>query len=302
MEKSVAPFARALVPYDGSEPAQVALGYGLELARGGTALAIVTVVDETTVMAQIESDGAGYDPTPLFEALDAGGRKLLEEALERCRAANVTAETEVIHDLPVDGILTAAHERACDLIVMGTHARSGLAHAILGSTTEGVLRSSDVPVLAVRATVPDRGHTFGTALVAVDDSDPSDAALAVAAKLAACGTKLIVCHAVDTMKLYENATTFGYDPTPMADELRAEARAALERSLAHAGLTVEPANIAIVEGEAVTAILETAQERGADLIVIGSHGRRGITRLILGSVAENVVRHAPTPVLVVRKP
>lgn len=300
MEKSLSPFARALVPYDGSDPAQVAIGYALELAAGGTALTIVTVVDETTVMSQVEADSPGFDPTPLFEALDAGGRKLLDDAVQRCRSANVTPETEVIHDLPVEGILNAARAHGCDLIVMGTHARSGLAHAILGSTTEGVLRSSEIPVLTARETVPDRGHTFGTALVAVDDSDPSDAALKLAAKLAARGTKLIVCHAVDTMKLYENATTFGYDPTPMADELRGEARATIERAVANAGLTIDAANIAVVEGDPVTAILETAQERGADLIVVGSHGRRGITRLVLGSVAEDVVRNATTPVLVIK--
>jgi nucleotide-binding universal stress UspA family protein len=295
------PFTRVLVPFDGSEPAQVALGYAMELARAGAAIVVANIVDETPIITQSATTVAVYDPTPMMEALDEQARAVLGEAEASGRAARVEPVVVLIHETPVTGIVGLASKHECDLIAMGTHARSGVARAFLGSTTEGVLRASHVPVLAVRAGTPLKGMPlFRSALVAVDDSEPANAAVAVAAKVArALRSELTLCNVADTRALYDKAATYGYDPQQIADELRARARSILERASVRAALEPPP-RTEVVEGEPVAALVAEAERLAARLIVIGSHGRRGLQRLMLGSVAEHVVRRSPVPVLVVR--
>jgi len=186
---------------------------------------------------------------------------------------------------------------------MGTHARSGLARAFLGSTTEGVLRMTEAPVLAVRAgtRAGREGKLFGRAVVAVDDSDPADAAVSLAGRLReSLHTDLVPCMAVDTRHLYDMAFQYGYDATPFRGEMYAHARSVVEQSMLRARLEI-PSEVAVVEGEPVVAILQASEQHHADFLIIGSHGRRGLRRLVLGSVAEHVVRRSPIPVLVVRR-
>jgi nucleotide-binding universal stress UspA family protein len=114
-------------------------------------LVVVTVVNEAPLISESAVSVAAYDPTELFEAMDEEGRVLLADAVSRCAVAKVTPITEMVHDTPVPAILAAAKKYACDLIVMGTHGRTGIGRFFLGSTTEGVLRQSDVPVLTIRA-------------------------------------------------------------------------------------------------------------------------------------------------------
>jgi len=151
MPKTTPPFSHLLVPYDGSEPARAALRLAIGLAQQGAALSIVTIVDETPLMAQSATTVVAFDPTPLMNALDAEGHALLEDAAAQCRAASVTPTLAAVHERPVAGILAAADSGRCDLIIMGTHARTGIARMFLGSTTEGVLRESRIPVLTVRS-------------------------------------------------------------------------------------------------------------------------------------------------------
>jgi nucleotide-binding universal stress UspA family protein len=116
-----------------------------------TRLVLLTVVNEAPIIAESAVSVAAYDPSELFEAMDAEGRVLLADAVSRCAGASVTPMSEMVHDTPVPAILATAKKHACDLIVMGTHGRSGVARFFLGSTTEGVLRESDAPVLTIRA-------------------------------------------------------------------------------------------------------------------------------------------------------
>jgi nucleotide-binding universal stress UspA family protein len=152
MTTSAGPFTSVLVPYDGSEPSRAALALALTLLGPASRLIVVTVVNEAPIIAESATSVAVYDPTELFEALDEEGRVLLADAVSRCAAAKVTPVTEMAHDTPVPAILETAKKYTCDLIVMGTHGRTGVARFFLGSTTEGVLRQSDVPVLTIRTT------------------------------------------------------------------------------------------------------------------------------------------------------
>jgi nucleotide-binding universal stress UspA family protein len=245
------PFNSVLVPYDGSEPARAALAQALVLLQPAARLVVVTVVDEAPLISEAGAAMVAYDPTEMFEALDDEGKALLADAVSRCAEAKVTPVTELVHDTPVPAILATAKKHACDLIVMGTHARTGLGRLFLGSTTEGVLRWSEVPVLTVRAEDAVQREPFATALVGLADSEASDAAAALAANLEpAFKTHVVAVH--------------------------------LEKNPA--------------EG-----LLAAARECHATVIVVGSHGRRGLRGFFLGSVAESVVRASDLPVLVVRE-
>jgi nucleotide-binding universal stress UspA family protein len=123
----------------------------LTLLGPATRLVLLTVVNEAPIITESAVSTAAYDPTELFDAMDAEGRVLLADAVSRCSGASVTPVTEMVHDTPVPAILATAKKHACDLIVMGTHGRTGVARLFLGSTTEGVLRAADAPVLTVRA-------------------------------------------------------------------------------------------------------------------------------------------------------
>jgi nucleotide-binding universal stress UspA family protein len=303
MSDTSRPFSSILVPYDGSEPAVAALQLALAALTPGATLTVLTVVDEAPVIAQSATTVMAYDPTPLFEALDAQATAVLADASARCKAAGVTPATETVHDGPVPGILAAANKYASDLIVMGTHARTGLARTFLGSTTEGVLRSSDVPVLTTRAAMPVDAAPFARLLLALDDSDAADAAAAVAVKLAhALGAHIIATHVADTTRLYDNAASYGFNPLPMQQDIERESAAVVAHALAKASISTASVDVALVDGNPAAALLAAAVERKATAIVMGSHGRRGIRRFFLGSVAEAVIRESTLPVLVVRRP
>ncbi len=132
---------------------------------------------------------------------------------------------------------------------------------------------------------------IGRILIPTDFSPTADAALAYAAKLSAKtgAAALIALHVVSPVYYLEAA-----DLALLLREAREVAQRALDR------LRPVPSRTLLVNGVPHEAIVETARSVGADLIVMGTHGRSGLQRLVLGSVAENVLRHAPCPVLTLR--
>jgi nucleotide-binding universal stress UspA family protein len=295
------PFSRVLVPYDGSEPAKAALKLAIALAKGGASVFVTTVVDEIAAIEE-SADGAGIDPSPVMEALDEEGQAEQDDAIAQCRAAGITPVAAIVHDTPVGGILQSVDRNKNDLVIMGTHARDGLARTFLGSTTEGVLRLSGVPVLTVRVADHVADAPFASIVVAIDDSDPSRAAAAVAATLKRTENATVTAtYAVDTTALYRNAGNFGFNPEEIEEEMKDDGASIVRAALARADLPADTA-VEVVEGEPVEAIVGVAEKRHATLIVTGTHGRRGIRRFVLGSVAEHLVRSSPIPVLVVPVP
>jgi nucleotide-binding universal stress UspA family protein len=301
MPTPVPPFSHLLVPYDGSEPARAALRLAIGVARQGAAISVVTIVDETPLMAQSTTTMVVFDPTPLMDALDAEGEALLQDAAAQCGTASIVPSLSTRHDRPVAGIISAADVGPCDLIIMGTHARRGVARTFLGSTTEGVLRASRIPVLTVRSADRLTDAPFTTALLAIDDSEPADAAAALTARLARLsGATVIACNAIDSGRVLETsvALSYGYQAANVAEELRREAVSIVNGALTRAGVPENTA-VLIVDGDAAHAIIAAADDRRATLIVVGTHGRRGPRRFALGSVAESIVRASDIPVLVV---
>ena len=138
---TAAAFTRILVPYDGSEPADAALAFAIAFGRAGAHVDLVHVIDQAGALSPAMASMTAFDPEPLLQGLDDQAAELLRAAAERCRAAGVEPTATLEHEVPVVGILGAAERNADDLIVLGTHGRSGLPRLFLGSVTEGVLRS-----------------------------------------------------------------------------------------------------------------------------------------------------------------
>ncbi len=140
---------------------------------------------------------------------------------------------------------------------------------------------------------------FGSILVALDGSDASQKALELARELAGkCESSLVLVNIVDLSKLVALA---GYEapyPAEAIAIMRADGKTALDAAVAACAAKGTFATPIVGEGDACDEILRIAQEQKVDLICLGTHGRSGISRLVLGSVAEGVLRRAHVPVLI----
>jgi nucleotide-binding universal stress UspA family protein len=222
------------------------------------------------------------------------------------RVTEVTSRTEGQFELIVDDgtpqalILDRAEEWLADLIIMGSHGQTSAANVLLGSVTESVVRHAHCPVLIVRPCETTRRIVAGT-----DFSDPALPALKVAADEARrVGGELTIVHSLDLVwaPAAYPAMAFGGTPFNISQdqikELEMIATQRLEESLKQLNAT---GDTLVTTGPAGTALIEIAVERKADLIVVGTIGRTGLRRALLGSVAETVAKGAPCSVLIVRR-
>lgn len=147
------PIKRMLVPTDFSPASDVALTYALEMALvQGCTVHLLNVIDDAS-FATAYPDGFYVELPGLRAQLIEEATDRLEAMAEQCRAAGVTATREVAVGRPARVIVETATSRGSDLVVMGTHGRSGFAHLVLGSVAERVVRTAPCPVLTVRDTV-----------------------------------------------------------------------------------------------------------------------------------------------------
>jgi nucleotide-binding universal stress UspA family protein len=195
-------------------------------------------------------------------------------------------------------LLRKADEVGCDLIVLGTHGRTGLRRLLAGSVAEAVLRGARCPVLALRSA----GRTGSAEEIRVilhptDFSECSESALQVARFLAReHDAQLILLHVAPIDVPIHGATAVAMDPQVY--------RVALEQLRVHLnGPDLKyPVKARLRQGDAATEILRASGEAGAHLIVMGTYGRSGLGRLLVGSVAESALRGARCPVLMVKAP
>jgi nucleotide-binding universal stress UspA family protein len=148
-------YERILVPTDGSAGAEAALDEAVALAEHFDATVHSLYVADTTM---VQPNGGYVDVTESFERI---GRETTEAAVERAEAAGVTAVGAVEVGTPHRTILGYADDEDVDLVVMGTHGRTGLERYLLGSVTEKVVRTAEIPVLTVRAADEDDDATRG---------------------------------------------------------------------------------------------------------------------------------------------
>lgn len=208
-----------------------------------------------------------------------------------------TFDVDVFAGVPDHELLYAAADAGADLIVLGDSGNGGLTRSLFGRTVAKVLRGSEVPVLIARP--QSRG---GPTLAATDFSDPAVPALrAGAADAKARDARAIFFHAVDfvaTPSYGLAAGMIGAVPVVANDELIDAARKRLEAAAREVG--ADWAEVRVGLAGAAAQIINTVDEVGAALVVVGTHGRAGFRRLALGSVAESVAMNASCSVLVVR--
>ncbi|WP_324662922.1 universal stress protein [Haloarcula sediminis] len=286
-----------LVPTDESDHAERAADHAALLAGAFDATVhLLTVVD---IEAGAGPFSAGGVDKNYIERQMTDHREALAE---READLNVPVETSVATGAPSEGILDYVEDNQIDLVVMGTHGRSGLRRYLTGSVAERVVRLSPVPVLTVRATETGTvGSGYGDILVPTDGSER--AAAAVGHAIAVAGAFGSTVHAVSVVNVGDIAT--GADVTVPRDLLAefedaaAEATEAVAREAEDAGLD---AVTEVRTGRPKQDLLEYITDRDIDLVVMGTHGRTGLDRVLLGSTAEALLRRAEVPVLTVSEP
>lgn len=298
MKKSL--FARIVVGIDDSEPSSFAASYGARLARDHHSQVLFChAVNWLPIIAEASSSGIAVDATPIIDALKDAGAALLDQAVATAKRFGVEADRRALEGDPATALLTLAHDADCTLILMGTHGRRGLSRLFLGSTTEAVLRGSTIPVLTLRsanAADEEGRRCLGRVLVGIDNSEQADAALEVALELPPEDRRELLLYSVVDIDV---PVGLAYTATAQA-QTYAQAQSVMEHAVATARIRGVTAHGYAVDGRPDNVIVNAATEKGADLIVLGSHGRRGLRRFFLGSIAETVVRSAGAPVLVVR--
>ena len=226
----------------------------------------------------------------------------------RAERRGIAFTTRVATGIPSEEVITAARAEDSDLLVVGTRGKTGLAHVLLGSTAERVIRGAPCPVLTVRmeqADTEDEGVlskpvTLERILVPVDFSDCSLDALEYAAVVAQqAKASLMLLHVLEPVS-YGLDFTLGHSRT--REQVRETWTKRLEELASSLMVTQVPVESQLRGGHPADSILDSAKTLPCDLIVMGTHGRRGISHAFSGSVAEAVLRKALCPVIAVRSP
>ena len=225
----------------------------------------------------------------------------------RAERRGIAVTTRVATGIPSEEVIAAARAEDSDLIVVGTRGKTGLAHVLLGSTAERVIRGAPCPVLTVRMEqadaeqkegAPSMPVTLERILVPVDFSDCSLDALEYAAVMAQqAKASVMLLHVLEPV-------SYGLDFDLGHFRSREDVRESWTKRLKELASSCQHPDVAVDfrlrGGLPADSILDAAQTLPCDLIVMGTHGRRGISHTISGSVAEAVLRKARCPVVAVR--
>lgn len=298
-----------LVPVDGSNFAEHALPYALGIARRTGATLHLALV-------HVPADVVG--PTyPLTEAIQAHHEEqrdhetaYVEELVERLRPSGVKIRPALLRGRVTPALAEYVDEEGIGVVVMTTHGRGGFQRTWLGSTADGLIRHCMIPLLLVRPADgtrdfgPDSDREIRRIVAAVDGSEAAEAALGDALKLGITrGATVTLLHVLQPSV----AAASPYLPhsiqlTPDEAEAREAHMRRYMETLAASDMMKGWRSEArvVLDFQAAPALLDVAEELDADLIVVGTHGRGGLRRLILGSVADKVIRGTHRPVLVHR--
>ena len=294
--------ANILVPIDFSELSLQAIPVAKRLAQRFGANVHLAHVQEYSYPAVMLGPGAPVLVAPLndFEQWREAAQKRLERmAIEYRLTGTCRAE---IGGAPFDTLDWIADDIAADLIVPSTHGRTGFKHALLGSTAERLVQHAPCPVFVVRKRQAHRSRTqtIDKILVPVDFSDCSLAGLNYAIQFAKkWAASLIVTHVVDLGPLLM-ADGYGvYDLSAAREAAIKQAEWQMREFVRRVQFGGVPFATVVTSGGPVAGICNVALAEKVDLIITATHGRTGLKHVLIGSVAELAVRHAPCPVLVV---
>ncbi|QCJ45687.1 universal stress protein [Haloprofundus sp. MHR1] len=272
-----------LIPTDGSPLSKDAFEHATATFPDGN-ITLLHVIDPRHTAPDDDELSSGR---VFAELLDAAERRGIE----------VETETRVGH--PSREIVTYSEQNGVDEIVMGSHGRERTSRILFGSVAERVLRRAPVPVTIVH---PHRRTGEKHHLVAVDGSEQSRRALEYAFSVFP-DVETTILHAIDPMETHYGEGQLVYSEAEY-EQIEEEA----ERLLADAQDLAREYDVSVTAttitewgpNEPADAILDYVENNDIDHVIVGSHGRSGASRLLLGSVAETVARRSPAPVTVVR--
>jgi nucleotide-binding universal stress UspA family protein len=227
---------------------------------------------------------------------------------KRAAEAGLPVRTTIDLGIPSQRIEAVAAQVVADLIVMGTHGRTGLEHVLVGSTAERVVRAASCPVLSIKAGAEEPQETAERAgglrvrrlLIPIDFSASSMEALEYGVQFAKqLGSAVTILHVLEPVA-YGLDFTLGGSVEWRQQKVHAEGRLEILGALCTSNGV--KADQVLKAGFPADSIREYAGLQPSNLIIMGTHGRRGVSRFVSGSVAEAVLRLAPCPVLTVRMP
>ena len=289
---------------------------GCDLSEGSDqalarAIAIAKLHGTRIVLVHAQADDApvkDVDNEALKQLGEVSAAIRVAEAREiATRMQMIAAEglkTDVISRIgPAGEILTkAAVDENADLIVVGTHGRTGLSRFLIGSVAAETIRHAHCDVLVCRGAGT---GLFGKPLVATDFSPAATRALEHVCTVCTPGSPLEVVHAWQLPAGSWGATLLGQARFPwntVRDAVLSGVKAQADKLAKDEAAAGRNIRVELVQGQAAAVVTQTAERGGHDLIAVGAHGHRGVRRLLLGSVAESTIRHSPCSVLVVHDP
>ena len=295
-------FQHILCPTDLSDASRPALRYAAAIAAWYDAQLTVLHVVPTFDAIQIPPGALGETVQLVYPATHAEVVAMLQQQAEATGATAVNPALEAKAGDATDLIVGRALTLQADLVVMGTHGRSGFNRLLYGSIAEQVLHRASCPVLAVPPHAPATADvTFKRVVCALDFSPASLQAVGFALDLARqANGALTVLHTVEWLPEEEPRVHTHFNVPEYRQHLIDDARARIMELIGDESQTwcaIEPV---VTAGRAYREILRVAKVRGADLIVMGTQGRGGIGLALAGSATQQVVRGAACPVLTVR--
>ena len=287
-----------LIPADDSDPAAAAAEYGFALAAQLDATVhLLSVVDSSLVA------GATYmgDSERTRERLHDRAQERVAALADTARDRGIDPTGAVRSGIPAEEIVDYAGEQDLDGIVMGTHGRGDAARMAVGSVTDKVIRTSPIPVVSVNQEVIGTGAEpteVDSLLLPTDGSEPAEAAARRGLDLAQRLDATVHLLSVVDEEVASGLSTVVGDPDT-ADDLT-------ERATEHLSALVTEAQrrglefvTVTTEGTPAAEIVAYATENGIDAIVMGTQGRSGFDRLVVGNVTDDVVRDATVPVVTI---
>jgi nucleotide-binding universal stress UspA family protein len=298
---------RVLCPVDFSDFSRRALDHAIAAAKWyGSRLSVLYVHHVPTlgtVLSTLPVAPAAEPP-----ALSSGDRGQLGRQLKALIAADVPQDLPIESHIAEGDVATEvlAEAESADMVVLGTHGRSGFEHLVLGSVAEKVLRKARCPVMTVPRAAPDATHAvpslFHHIVAGVDFSDASLHALQYALSLAEeADAHLTVVRVVDVPQELARWAEEADEGRTYVEQWRALARAHLRDVIPDNARVYCHIEERVETGQPYRELLRVAAEQHAGLIVIGAHGHGVLGRMFVGSTAQHIVRQAVCPVLTLRR-
>jgi len=283
-----------LLPFDGSDGAAEVLHHASEIAHWADATIHVLYVADTT------RNSVTVVEEHTIDVLERQGEEIIEEAEDTLDTLGNAYETDIVQGNPAPTIVEYADQYDQDLVVMPTHARDGIERYLVGSVSEKVVRLSSVPVLSVRMQ-PDEQLTFPyeNILIPTDGSAAATHAAEYLVEFAA--TIDATVHVVSVVK--DAALGVDVRSTVSGKENEQAAAKAIDTVVSHAETHGVANTVRHIEhGSPVEEFLDIIESNDIHTVGMGTTGKRGTDRILLGSVAEKTVRSAPVPVMTVAEP